>query len=93
MNGSSKVTNQSVPIVLPVSTEDKSRLEGMSAITLSFNGQPVAIMRKPQFYAHRKEERCCRQFGTNNLGHPYIKVKTNHLNFKKSIHLENFQKS
>ena len=28
-----------------------------------------------EFYEHRKEERCARQFGTTNPGHPYIKVK------------------
>ncbi|XP_065340356.1 bifunctional 3'-phosphoadenosine 5'-phosphosulfate synthase [Cloeon dipterum] len=74
LNGSTKVTNQSIPIVLPVTTEDKERLEGCSAITLNHDGRPIAIMRKPQFYPHRKEERSCRQFGINNQGHPYIKM-------------------
>ena len=35
------VVNQSVPIVLPVSTEDKLRLEGENAITLTFQGKSV----------------------------------------------------
>ena len=30
-------------------------------------------MRNPEFYEHRKEERCGRQFGTTNHNHPYIK--------------------
>ena len=51
------VTNQSIPIVLPVATSDKQRLEGSSSITLRYEGKPVAIMRKPDFYEHRKEER------------------------------------
>lgn len=68
-------TNQSIPVVLAVTTEDKTRLEGSSAITLTYQGAPVAIMRRPQFYGHRKEERCCRQFATNHHGHPYIKVR------------------
>lgn len=66
--------NQSIPIVLPVSDVDKQQLEGSSAITLKYNGKPIAIMREPEFYPHRKEERCSRQFGTSNKGHPYIKV-------------------
>ncbi|KAF6032325.1 PAPSS2 [Bugula neritina] len=70
----SGVTNQSIPIVLPVSTSDKDRLKECSAISLRYEGEPVAIMRKPEFYEHRKEERCARQFGTTNKGHPYIKM-------------------
>ncbi|XP_046431941.1 bifunctional 3'-phosphoadenosine 5'-phosphosulfate synthase isoform X2 [Neodiprion fabricii] len=66
--------NQSVPIVLPVSTADKDRLEGTSALSLRYEGRTVAILRKPEFYYHRKEERCSRQFGTNNRDHPYIKM-------------------
>ncbi|XP_059475361.1 bifunctional 3'-phosphoadenosine 5'-phosphosulfate synthase isoform X2 [Neocloeon triangulifer] len=74
LDGTKVVTNHTVPIVLAASTEDKTRLEGCSAISLHYQSQPVAILRKPQFYTHRKEERCCRQFGTNNLGHPYVKM-------------------
>ena len=69
------VTNQSIPIVLPVSSDDKARLEESEAFALSYDGKRVAIMRKPEFYEHRKEERCCRQFGTCNQGHPYVKVQ------------------
>ena len=68
------ITNQSIPIVLPVQTGDKERLEESSAFALSYEGKRVAIMRSPEFYEHRKEERCCRQFGTCNQGHPYVKV-------------------
>lgn len=68
------VINQSVPIVLPVHTEDKERLAGQDAFVLCYEGQNVAILRQPEFYNHNKEERCCRQFGTSNKGHPYIKM-------------------
>ena len=66
--------NQSIPIVLPVETADKERLEGKEAFTLRYQGKAVAILRNPEFYQHRKEERCARQFGTTNTGHPHIKV-------------------
>jgi 3'-phosphoadenosine 5'-phosphosulfate synthase len=60
--------------VLPVHTRDKERLDGQPAIALSYQGKRVAIIRTPEFYEHRKEERCSRQWGMNNPGHPYIKV-------------------
>ncbi|XP_054724790.1 bifunctional 3'-phosphoadenosine 5'-phosphosulfate synthase-like isoform X3 [Uloborus diversus] len=68
------VINQSIPIVLPVSTEDKERLDDVSAFALRYNGNCVAILRNPEFFEHKKEERCCRKFGTNNTGHPYVKM-------------------
>ena len=55
-------------------TTDKERLANEKAISLRYEGKPVAILRDPEFYPHRKEERCGRQFGTTNAGHPYIKV-------------------
>ncbi|XP_012272965.1 bifunctional 3'-phosphoadenosine 5'-phosphosulfate synthase 2 [Orussus abietinus] len=72
-NGNREV-NQSVPIVLAVSTQEKSRLEGLTAVALKRDGKVLAILRKPEFYFHRKEERCGWQFGTNNLAHPYVKM-------------------
>jgi 3'-phosphoadenosine 5'-phosphosulfate synthase len=68
------VSNQSIPIVLPVSTVDKERLDGSPAVALRYNGKRVAILRSPEFYEHRKVERCCRQFGFCHQGHPYIKL-------------------
>jgi 3'-phosphoadenosine 5'-phosphosulfate synthase len=68
----SGVINQSIPIVLPVSTEDKTRLESSESIALNYEGKAVAILRKPEFYEHRKEERACRQFGLSHPEHPYI---------------------
>lgn len=66
--------NQSVPIVLSASDADKERLEGSSAITLMYEEKPVAILRKPEFYFQRKEERCARQFGTTNDKQPYVRM-------------------
>lgn len=66
--------NQSVPIVLSCSEDDKKRLSDSSAIALYYSGKPVAILRKPEFYYQRKEERCSRQFGTSNKKHPYIQM-------------------
>jgi 3'-phosphoadenosine 5'-phosphosulfate synthase len=70
------VINQTVPIVLPVTTANKEAIEatGCKAITLKYQGRVVAILRDPEFYQHRKEERACRQFGTSHAGHPYIKM-------------------
>lgn len=66
--------NLSVPIVLPVTTEAKQELDGSAAIALEYQGSRVAILRNPEFYQSRKEERCARQWGTTCPQHPYIKV-------------------
>ena len=66
-------TNLSIPIVLAVTEQDKARLENCKAVVLRHEGQARAILRLPEFYPHRKEERCARQFGTTNPNHPYIK--------------------
>ncbi|XP_045446097.1 bifunctional 3'-phosphoadenosine 5'-phosphosulfate synthase isoform X1 [Melitaea cinxia] len=68
------LVNQSVPVVLPVQTVDKERLTGAAAIALVYAGKAVAILRAPEFYPHRKQERCSRQFGLYHTGHPYIKM-------------------
>jgi 3'-phosphoadenosine 5'-phosphosulfate synthase len=66
--------NHSVPIVLSLNESDKKRLEDVSAMTLTHDNKPIAILRNPEFYYQRKEERCARQFGTANPDHPYIKM-------------------
>ncbi|CAL8353499.1 unnamed protein product [Boreogadus saida] len=68
------VINLSVPVVLPVSVSDKERLDGVTAMALVYEGRRVAILRNPEFYEHRKEERCARQWGTTCKDHPYIKM-------------------
>lgn len=69
------VINLSVPIVLMATNEEKQRLDGCTAIALVYEGRRVAILRHPEFYEHRKEERCARQWGTTCKEHPYIKVR------------------
>ncbi|XP_031625687.1 bifunctional 3'-phosphoadenosine 5'-phosphosulfate synthase isoform X2 [Contarinia nasturtii] len=66
--------NQSVPIVLSCTEADKKRFENAKSIALFYDRKPVAILHNPEIYYQRKEERCSRQFGTNNGGHPYIKM-------------------
>ncbi|KAK1793641.1 hypothetical protein P4O66_011434, partial [Electrophorus voltai] len=66
--------NLSVPIVLPVATETKKRLMGSMAMALVYQGEYIAILRNPEFFEHRKEERCSRQWGTAHLKHPYIQM-------------------
>lgn len=68
------VINLSVPIVLTATEEDKERLDGCTAFALIYEGRRVAILRNPEFFEHRKEERCARQWGTTCKSHPYIKV-------------------
>nr|XP_039320977.1 bifunctional 3'-phosphoadenosine 5'-phosphosulfate synthase 2 isoform X3 [Saimiri boliviensis boliviensis] len=68
------VINMSIPIVLPLSTEDKTRLEGCSKFVLAYGGRRVAVLRDPEFYEHRKEERCSRVWGTTCAKHPHIKM-------------------
>nr|XP_006009985.1 PREDICTED: bifunctional 3'-phosphoadenosine 5'-phosphosulfate synthase 2 [Latimeria chalumnae] len=68
------VINMSIPIVLPVTKENKERLDGCAAFALEYGGHRVAILRNPEFYEHRKEERCARQWGTICEKHPHIKM-------------------
>ncbi|KPJ10213.1 Bifunctional 3'-phosphoadenosine 5'-phosphosulfate synthase [Papilio machaon] len=68
------LVNQSVPVVLPVTSSVKEQLSGAGALALVHGGRCVAILRSPEFYPHRKQERCCRQYGIYHTGHPYIKM-------------------
>lgn len=60
--------------MLPISTEDKERLEGCEALALSYAGRRVAVLKSPEYFQHRKEERCARVWGTTCAKHPHIKV-------------------
>jgi len=67
--------NQSVPIVLPLTTEQKEELEKRGGeVALEYEGRRVAILSETEFFPHRKEERCCRQFGTRSTKHPHIEM-------------------
>ncbi|KAK0098381.1 hypothetical protein PV326_008970 [Microctonus aethiopoides] len=68
------IVNQSIPIVLAISEAIKLNVQNDDAVVLRYCGKNLAIMRNPEFFFHRKEERCSRQFGTNNLDHPYVKI-------------------
>jgi 3'-phosphoadenosine 5'-phosphosulfate synthase len=70
-----EVNNQSIPIVLAISNDDKERI-GLDCkkLVLRYNNNIVAAIKDPEIYEHRKEERVARQFGTTNIGHPYIKM-------------------
>merc|ERR1719230_788078 len=63
-----------VPIVLPVTEDVKARIGGKPAIALrNQTGEVVAVLRNPEIYPHRKEERATRTFGINaDRGHPYV---------------------
>lgn len=63
-----------MPILLSVTAADRARLDGSSSIALHYNRQLVAVLRRPEFFAHRKEERCARQFGTVHPEHPYVRL-------------------
>lgn len=67
-----KTHSQAIPIVLPLSTSDYERLKSQTEIALMYEGRCVATMSRPEFFAHRKEERCARVFGTTIQGHPTI---------------------
>jgi len=68
------VTNQSIPVVLPISTADKEKLVSCEKFALRYQGKVKAVITNPEFYEHRKEERCARQFGLYNDKHPYIRM-------------------
>ena len=66
-----------LPIVLPITSYTKSRIEqaasGQAAVTLvDKHGRPLAIVRSPEIYPHRKEEIIARTFGHSDYSHPYV---------------------
>lgn len=65
--------NQSIPICLAVSTEIKEANKEAKAVALTYEGKTYGILRDPEFYTHRKEERCARTWGTYTVNHPHIK--------------------
>eukprot|EP00094_Tigriopus_californicus_P000450 TCALIF_00438-PB protein Name:"Similar to Papss1 Bifunctional 3'-phosphoadenosine 5'-phosphosulfate synthase 1 (Mus musculus)" AED:0.34 eAED:0.34 QI:141/1/0.75/1/0.66/0.5/4/0/570 len=69
-----KKSNQSIPIVLAITDQDRARLEGCDALALTRKGQVLAVLRRPDIFKHNKEERCARTFGTTHSEHPMIKV-------------------
>ncbi|TRY63834.1 hypothetical protein TCAL_00438 [Tigriopus californicus] len=72
-----KKSNQSIPIVLAITDQDRARLEGCDALALTRKGQVLAVLRRPDIFKHNKEERCARTFGTTHSEHPMIKMILN----------------
>ncbi|VDN96766.1 unnamed protein product, partial [Rodentolepis nana] len=71
--GRGMYSNLPIPIVLPVSEEDKNRLStDVKHITLTYRQKVMAVLQNIEFYPHRKEERCNRIFGICDRGHPTI---------------------
>ncbi|RYG69917.1 adenylyl-sulfate kinase [archaeon] len=74
--------SMSVPVVLPISPLTKKIIErgGLggklaTAVTLvNKHGDFLAILRRPEIYAHRKEEIISRIFGVIDEDHPYIQL-------------------
>jgi 3'-phosphoadenosine 5'-phosphosulfate synthase len=61
-----------VPIVMTATSDEKAKMEGKDEVALTFNGEIIAIMERPEVYEHLKEERAGRTFGITEKGHPYI---------------------
>ncbi|KAL3319388.1 Bifunctional 3'-phosphoadenosine 5'-phosphosulfate synthase 2 [Cichlidogyrus casuarinus] len=69
--------NLTIPIVLAVTDDQYSVLSNACAFVLAHCDKSVAVLRNPEFYRHRKEERVCRTFGTSHPEHPGIKLILN----------------
>ncbi|CAN6874686.1 unnamed protein product [Brassica oleracea var. botrytis] len=66
------VVNMSVPIVLAIDDEQKSRIGDSDRVTLvDSSGNPIAILSDIEIYKHPKEERIARTWGTTAPGLPY----------------------
>lgn len=69
--------NQSIPIVLPITDEQKAAVGDAKSVTLTYKGKNLAILRDPEIYAHRKEERLARTYGVYTTEHPHMKAHIN----------------
>eukprot|EP00811_Abedinium_folium_P033197 NODE_6180_length_1697_cov_28.762420.p1 GENE.NODE_6180_length_1697_cov_28.762420~~NODE_6180_length_1697_cov_28.762420.p1 ORF type:complete len:451 (-),score=138.95 NODE_6180_length_1697_cov_28.762420:345-1610(-) len=74
-----KLLPMPVPIVLPITGEQKEKLVGQSKIALKdAAGNLVGTISDPEIFEHRKEERATRTFGINaDKEHPYIEMIMN----------------
>ncbi|CAM6051619.1 unnamed protein product [Sphagnum compactum] len=65
--------NMSIPIVLSITDEQKEVIGAASAVTLvAPTGTPLAILRNIEIYAHNREERIARTWGTTAPELPYV---------------------
>lgn len=72
-----KRVNMPLPIVLPINEATKKLIENAKSnaevVLVSSSGEEVAILKNPEIFPHRKEERITRTFGAMDKNHPYIK--------------------
>jgi 3'-phosphoadenosine 5'-phosphosulfate synthase len=59
--------------VLSCTDQDREALLNQQTVCLMHEGKTIATLNNISIFPHRKEERCARQFGLNNTGHPYQK--------------------
>ena len=59
----------SVPIVFPVSSVQKTRLETFDKVAFIHESQTIAILEEPEFYENRREEISARTFGVMSSQH------------------------
>lgn len=81
INFGGNIVNQSVPIVLPISSAAKETIGASDSVALYYNDQLYAVLRQPEIFWHRKEERVAREFGTTHSDHPHIKVRVFSTNY------------
>jgi 3'-phosphoadenosine 5'-phosphosulfate synthase len=66
--------NQTIPIVLAITDDDKERIKNEKSITLKYKDRVIAVLEDIEIYEHRKEERAASVFKTTNIGHPSIRM-------------------
>lgn len=73
LNVANMVHSQSIPIVLPITDNDKQRIGGFVSVSLTYKDKMVGLLTDIEIYQDRKKERCARVFGSVDEGHPTIK--------------------
>lgn len=73
---SDMVHSQSIPIVLPVTDTEKTKMRGFESVSLSYQGRVIGLLTDVEVFEDRKTERCARTFGSVNTKHPAIKMIT-----------------
>jgi 3'-phosphoadenosine 5'-phosphosulfate synthase len=66
--------NQSIAIVLAINDEQRFECGQSKCVKLMYKDRLIAIMDNIEVFAHRKEERAARQFGTTDTRHPTVKM-------------------
>lgn len=66
--------SQSIPIVLPITDNDKTGMKGFESVVLRHRDKDIGLLFDIEIYEDRKKERCARTFGSVDAGHPTIKA-------------------